>query len=88
MDVKKHIQDRAASILPALVDIRRHIHQNPELSFQEHETAALVEKELHALGLKPKDWQILGWLRSSKEKIHRKKLSDSGQIWMRFLLLK
>ena len=52
MDVKKHIQDRAASILPTLVDIRRHIHQNPELSFQEHETAALVEKELHSLGLK------------------------------------
>jgi len=52
MDVKKHIQDRAASILAALVDIRRHIHQNPELSFQEHETAALVEKELQSLGLK------------------------------------
>ncbi|MDA0783207.1 MAG: M20 family metallopeptidase [Bacteroidetes bacterium] len=52
MDVKKHIQDRAASILPALVDIRRHIHQNPELSFQEYETAALVEKELQSLGLK------------------------------------
>ena len=52
MDLKKHIQDRAASILPTLVDIRRQIHQNPELSFQEHETAALVEKELQSLGLK------------------------------------
>ena len=52
MDLKKHIQDRAASFLPTLVDIRRQIHQNPELSFQEHETAALVEKELQSLGLK------------------------------------
>lgn len=61
MDIKKHIQERAAAILPALIDIRRHIHQNPELSFQEHETAAFVEKELYALGLKPKDWQIQVW---------------------------
>lgn len=52
MDFKKHIQQRAAEILPGLIDIRRHIHENPELSFQEHETAALVERELHALGLK------------------------------------
>jgi len=52
MDIKKHIQQRSNEILPELIGIRRHIHENPELSFQEHETAALVERELHSLGLK------------------------------------
>lgn len=52
MDIKKHIQQRALEILPDLIRVRRHLHQNPELSFQEHETAALVESELHQLGLK------------------------------------
>jgi amidohydrolase len=32
---------------------RRHIHQHPELSFQERETAAFVASELRACGLEP-----------------------------------
>ncbi|TFD87019.1 amidohydrolase [Cryobacterium lactosi] len=34
----------------ALEDIYRFLHMNPELSFQEHNTAALVEAELRELG--------------------------------------
>src|SRR6187402_3603452 len=32
-----------------LVTIRRQLHQNPELGFQEHKTAALIEHELGQL---------------------------------------
>jgi len=52
MDVKNHIKQRAGELLPELIRVRRHIHENPELSFQEFETAAFVESELQALGLK------------------------------------
>jgi amidohydrolase len=37
----------------AIIDWRRQIHANPELSFQEHETADLVEEVLTDLGMKP-----------------------------------
>jgi len=39
---------------PAVVAYRRHFHQHPELSLQEHETARFIEKELHKLKLKTK----------------------------------
>ena len=34
-----------------LIRIRRHLHAHPELSLQEHETAAFIEAELAGLGL-------------------------------------
>ncbi len=37
-----------------LIAIRRHLHAHPELSHREHRTAALVVRELSAVGLRPR----------------------------------
>ncbi len=46
--------ERAKTLQPMLTDLRRTIHKNPELSFEEHETAALVAKTLDSFGIKHK----------------------------------
>lgn len=51
MPLKHLIQTKAAEIKDKLITIRREIHMNPELSFHEHNTAALVENYLQKLGL-------------------------------------
>lgn len=45
------IKQLASTIFPEIVEIRRHIHANPELSFQEFETSKFVKKKL-------KEWDI------------------------------
>lgn len=44
--LKAIIQERAQAQHPALVAIRRHLHQYPELSFQEFETAKFIASNL------------------------------------------
>ncbi len=41
----------AGRLQPELVEIRRHIHRNPELGFHEMETAHLVREKISGLGL-------------------------------------
>ncbi|MEY4771159.1 MAG: hypothetical protein RLZZ346_414 [Cyanobacteriota bacterium] len=44
------LKAQVAADLPELVAIRRHLHAHPELSGNEHQTAALVAGELRGLG--------------------------------------
>ena len=44
------LADRLRLELPDLLELRRHLHAHPELSGEEHQTAALVAGELRQLG--------------------------------------
>ncbi len=50
-DISSLIAARSAAIQPKLVEWRRHIHQNPELSNREFKTAAYITEHLQHLGL-------------------------------------
>ncbi|HTL83396.1 MAG TPA: M20 family metallopeptidase [Bacteroidia bacterium] len=49
--LRSSIQNCAKELLPRIIRIRRHLHANPELSFQEFNTSAFVADELEALGI-------------------------------------
>ncbi len=48
------IKNNAATIFPTIVEYRRHLHSNPELSFQEYQTSAFIKSRLDALDI---SWQ-------------------------------
>ncbi len=54
-DLAKKINDSLKDILPALIQLRRHLHAHPELSGQEYQTAALVAGELRKSGWEVKE---------------------------------
>lgn len=66
MNLKKSIQERAAHYFNTIVDIRRHLHQHPELSFQEYDTIHYIESYLINKGFnfeKPIETGIAGLLK-------------------------
>ncbi len=49
--MRDRIQALSEEVFPEVVRLRRAIHRNPELAFEEHETARLVAETLRPLGL-------------------------------------
>ena len=49
--VNNRIKELAAAYKSEFIANRRHLHANPELSFQEFQTAAFVEKQLRGFGI-------------------------------------
>lgn len=52
-NLKSKVQELAKELKPSVIAMRRHLHANPELSFQEFETASFIEVELIKIGLNP-----------------------------------
>ncbi len=44
------VADLVDEAFPEIVETRRHLHARPELSFEEHETTALIRERMRALG--------------------------------------
>jgi len=51
MSLKDSIQKIAREKENKIIEVRRHIHQNPELSFEEYETQAFLKSKLKSIGI-------------------------------------
>jgi amidohydrolase len=49
--LKEKIRDLARQYHQEIVEVRRHLHQYPELSYQEFETSAFIQKQLTSIGI-------------------------------------
>jgi len=71
MLLRDHILREAESRLPEIVEMRRHIHQHPELSYAEYETAAFISSKLDAMGIEHRTGiagtGIVGFIRGEAE---------------------
>jgi len=76
-ELREIILKKAEELFPQVQAIRRHLHSNPELSFEEHETSAYIKRLLEEHGIEfTKGWAGTGIVarvqgRSSREVLLR-----------------
>ncbi len=57
---REKIKELASAFFPEIVEIRRHLHAHPELSFEEYNTSQYVQHVLHQSGIK----YTTGWVKT------------------------
>jgi len=68
MEVTK-FKEKAKAYHSTMVDIRRHLHRHPELSYQEHETTEFIINKLDELGIpadRPLETGCVGIIKGGK----------------------
>ena len=70
MTVRREYLREAEALAPELIRLRQRLHRFPELGNREVKTAALIEEELHKLGIETRrltETAILGCLRCTED---------------------
>ena len=62
--------ERLEALLPELIEFRRHLHAHPELSGEEHQTAALIAGDLRQAGWRAREG--IGRNQSAESHTHRR----------------
>ena len=55
MDIKEKIKELSEKYLSEIIQVRRHLHANPELSFEEYNTSKFIAAKLKEFGIPYKD---------------------------------
>jgi metal-dependent amidase/aminoacylase/carboxypeptidase family protein len=55
MNLLEKIKSLAQAYSEQVVEMRRHLHAHPELSYQEYNTAKYVAQQLRSFGIEPKE---------------------------------
>jgi amidohydrolase len=65
----KRIAEEVGKLQGWMVEVRRELHQNPELGLEEFDTARLIERELTALGIEYQRWDtaVVGLIRGEED---------------------
>lgn len=84
--INQTVKDYIKENQDEMIAMRRHLHQHPEVSFEEYETTNFIAAELDALGIAYRRLEPTGIVVKLKE-LNQGKLSYYVQTWMLYRLM-